>query len=156
MNKNDKIGLIGLLVIIVFATGFIIKACNYNAEKEKEREREMIERENHFNSLIDSLASVNIDSTLSSADTIKEPASQPVPQTSPPKPNSQTDKTDEREHEAYRKGYDEGYEQGEEDGSSDGQTSNNSNYGTPSRTLRYTKGSLMRGDDVKWLQASLA
>ena len=40
-------------------------------------------------------------------------------------------------------------------GSSDGQTSNNSNYGTPSRTLRYTKGSLMRGDDVKWLQASL-
>ena len=40
-------------------------------------------------------------------------------------------------------------------GSSDGQTSNNSNYGTPSRTLRYTKGLLMRGDDVKWLQASL-
>ena len=37
MNKNDKIGLSGLLVIIVFATGFIIKACNYNAEKEKER-----------------------------------------------------------------------------------------------------------------------
>ena len=109
MNKNDKIGLIGLLVIIVFATGFIIKACNYNAEKEKEREKVWIERENHFNSLIDSLASVNIDSTLSSADTIKEPTSQPVPQASPPKPNSQTDKTDEREHEAY--------EQGEEDGS---------------------------------------
>lgn len=117
MNKNDKIGLIGLLVIIVFATGFIVKACNYNAEKEEERERERIERENHFNSLIDSLASVNIDSTPSSADTIKEPTSQPVPQTSTPNPNSQTDKTDEREHEAYREGYDEGYEQGEEDGS---------------------------------------
>lgn len=117
MNKNDKIGLIGLLVIIVFATGFIIKACNYSAEKEKEREKKWIERENHFNSLIDSLASVNIDSTLSPADTIKESASQPVPQTSTPTPNSQTDKTDEREHEAYRKGYDEGYEQGEEDGS---------------------------------------
>lgn len=104
MNRNDKSGLIGLLVIIVFATGFIIKACNYNAEKEKEREIERIERENHFNSLIDSLASVNIDSTLSSADTIKEPTSQPVPQTSTPNPNSQTDKTDEREHEAYSKG----------------------------------------------------
>ena len=39
MNKNDKIGLIGLLVIIVFATGFIVKAGNDNAEKEKERER---------------------------------------------------------------------------------------------------------------------
>lgn len=117
MNKNDKIGLIGLLVIIVFATGFIIKACNYNAEKEKEREKEWIERENHFNSLIDSSASVNIDSTLSSADTIKESASQPVPQTSTPTPNRETDITDEREHEAYRKGYDEGYEQGEEDGS---------------------------------------
>lgn len=44
MNKNDKIGLIGLLVIIVFATGFIVKACNYNAEKEKERKRERDDR----------------------------------------------------------------------------------------------------------------
>lgn len=40
-------------------------------------------------------------------------------------------------------------------GSSDGQTSNNSNYSTPSRTLKYVSGSLMRGEDVKWLQASL-
>lgn len=40
-------------------------------------------------------------------------------------------------------------------GSSDGQTSNNSNYSVPSRTLKYVSGSLMRGEDVKWLQASL-
>lgn len=38
---------------------------------------------------------------------------------------------------------------------SDGYTSNTENYGTPDRLLKYTGGSLMRGEDVKWVQSSM-
>lgn len=38
---------------------------------------------------------------------------------------------------------------------SDGKTSNTQNYSIPSRTIKYVKGNMMRGNDVKWIQAAL-
>ncbi|MBR6384577.1 MAG: peptidoglycan-binding protein [Ruminococcus sp.] len=38
---------------------------------------------------------------------------------------------------------------------SDGYSSNTENYGSPDRLLKYISGSLMRGEDVKWVQSAM-